>query len=123
DAAAGGSFQPVTVVRCQLGNHLGSAALGVGGAGMVISYEEDHPYGTTANHPGSSAVEVSLKRYRYTGKERDEETGLYYHGARYYAAWLGRWAAADPAGMVDGTNAYRYCRNNPCIHVDMTGEE
>ncbi|KYF86989.1 hypothetical protein BE17_19765 [Sorangium cellulosum] len=28
---------------------------------------------------------------RSTGKERDEETGLYYYGARYYAAWLGRW--------------------------------
>ena len=39
-----------------------------------------HPYGTTSYQAVRSAAEVSLKRYRYTGKERDEETGLYYHG-------------------------------------------
>jgi RHS repeat-associated protein len=76
----------------------------------VVSYEEYHPYGTTSYQAGQTAAEVSLKRYRYTGKERDEETGLYYHGARYSAAWLGRWTAADPAGMVDGPNLYAYVR-------------
>ena len=102
DASAGGAFEPSTVIRFQLGNHLGSAVLEVDQAGLVISYEEYHPYGTTAYHSGTGAAEVSLKRYRYTGKERDEETGLYYHGARYYAPWLGRWTAADPAGLIDG---------------------
>ena len=46
----------------------------------------------------------SPKRYRYTGKERDEESGLHYHGARYYAPWLGRWTSCDPKGFIDGTN-------------------
>ena len=50
------------------------------------------------NASGRDGAEVSGKRYRYTGKERDEETGLYYHGARQYAAWLGRWTRADQAG-------------------------
>ena len=77
----------------------------------VISYEEYHPYGTTALH--SCSDEVSAKRYRYTGKEKDGETELYYHGARYYAPWLGRWTAADPAGLADGLNLYRYSRDNP----------
>jgi RHS repeat-associated protein len=86
-------FQPSPVIRFQLGNHLGSSMLEVDEFGLVISYEEYHPYGTTAYCSGTSAAEVSRKRYRYTGKEQDEETGLYYHGARYYAPWLGRWIA------------------------------
>jgi RHS repeat-associated protein len=95
DTSQGGAFQPSTVIRFQLGNHLGSAVLEVDEGGLVLSYEEYHPYGTTAYHSGTGAAQVSLKRYRYTGKERDEETGLYYHGARYYAPWLGRWTATD----------------------------
>ena len=53
--------------------------------------------------------------------ERDEETGLSYHGARYYAPWLGRWTAADPIGLGDGVNRYRYSSNNPVGFVDRTG--
>src|SRR5262249_15281306 len=66
---------------------------------------------------------TSLKRYRYTSKERDEESGLYYHGARYYASWLGRWTTCDPAGMVDGSNLYRYARANPIHFIDVTGND
>ena len=47
---------------------------------------------------GASAAEVSLKRYRYTGKERDTENGFYYHGARYCAPWLAGGSAAIPPG-------------------------
>ncbi len=75
----------------------------------VISYEEYYPYGSTSYQAGRSVAEVSLKRYRYTGKEKDEETGFYYHGARYYAPWLGRWTSCDPAGLVDGPNYIRIC--------------
>jgi RHS repeat-associated protein len=64
---------------------------------------------------------VSAKRYRYIGCERDEETGLYLMGARYYAAWLGRWTAADPAGTVDGTNLYAYVRGSPVGLRDPSG--
>jgi RHS repeat-associated protein len=66
----------------------------------VGPHEEYHPYGSTAFSAASGAVQVSAKRYRYTGKEREEATGLYYHGASYYAAWLGRWTAADPLGIA-----------------------
>ena len=44
---------------------------------QIISYEEYYPYGSTSYQAGRSAAEVSLKRYRYTGKERDEENGVY----------------------------------------------
>ncbi|MEQ1575555.1 MAG: toxin TcdB middle/C-terminal domain-containing protein, partial [Vicinamibacterales bacterium] len=88
--------------RYQLGNHLGSASVELDESGALVSYEEYHPYGTTAFQAGRSAAEVSLKRYRYTGKERDEETGFAYHDARYYAPWLGRWTSCDPTGLDDG---------------------
>jgi RHS repeat-associated protein len=66
-------------------------------------------------------VEVSARRYRYTGKERDDETGLYYHGARYYAAWLARWTSADPLGLHAGLNLYLYGRASPVVYVDPSG--
>ena len=82
---------PLARYRYQLDNHLGTVAVEVDEGGNVVSYEEYHPYGTSAYRAEGAAIGVSRRRYRYTGKERDEETGLYYHGARYYAAWLGRW--------------------------------
>ncbi|XXX77327.1 RHS repeat-associated core domain-containing protein [Sorangium sp. So ce134] len=118
------AFQPGTVIRFQVGNQLGSAVLEVDDAGLVFSYEEYHPYGTTAYASGTGAAEMSRKRYRYTGKERDEETGLYYHGARYYAPWLGGWTAADPSGIeADGVNLYEYVRGNPVRLMDPSGTE
>ncbi len=112
---------PLPVQCYQLGNHLGSASVELNQDGVLISYEEYHPYGTTAFQVGRSAAEVSLRRYRYTGKERDEETGLYYHGARYYCPWLARWTAADPAGMGDGINAFSYVKGNPIRYMDPEG--
>ena len=52
--------------------------------GQVISYEEYHPFGTSAYRVAKSGTDLSLKRYRFTNKERDDETGLYYFGVRYY---------------------------------------
>jgi RHS repeat-associated protein len=117
----GNDGSPQKLIRYQFGNHLGSASLELDDQGNVVSYEEYYPYGTTAYQGGRSVAEVSLKRYRYTGKERDEESGLYYHGARYYAPWLGRWTACDPAGLVDGTNLYPYSSLNPLRYKDPTG--
>ncbi len=113
---------PVSLLRYQIGNHLGSASLELDEAAQVISYEEYHPYGTTSYRATDSAIEVSPKRYRYTGKEKDEETGLYYHGARYYACWLARWGSADPSGIAAGVNLYRYVKNNPTIGIDPNGK-
>ena len=108
-------------IRYQLANTLGSTVLELDELGALITYEEYHPYGTTAFQTGRSSSEVSLKRYRYTGKERDTETGFTYHGARYYAPWLGRWTSCDPAGLVDGTNLYTYASDSPVNISDPTG--
>ena len=112
---------PAQLVRFQLGNHLGSATLELDDAGHVISYEEYYPYGSTSYQAGRSVAEVSLKRYRYTGRERDSETGLSYHGARYYAPWLARWASCDPIGITDGLNAYCSFHDNPLVFKDPNG--
>ncbi len=109
------------LVRYQLQNHLGSATLELDDTARVISYEEYHPYGTTAYQAKNASVRSAAKRYRYTGMERDEETGLGYHGARYYLPWLGRWLSCDPAGIGDGVNVYSYCRGNPVSFNDKTG--
>lgn len=114
---------PIPLQRFQFENHLGSASLELDENAAIVSYEEYHPFGTSAYRAGKSASETTLKRYRYTGKERDEATGLYYYGARYYACWLGRWAAADPAGFVDGLNLYAYVKGNPIILIDPDGKE
>jgi len=112
---------PVSIHRHQYGNHLGSASLELDESAAVISYEEFHPFGTSSYAANDAGIDVSAKRYRYIGKERDEETGLYHLGARYYASWLGRWTAADPSGLGDGVNRYAYCRGNPISHLDRTG--
>lgn len=112
---------PAPAQRYQLGNHLGSASLELDESGGLISYEEYAPYGSTAYQAGRSAAEVSLKRYRYTGKERDEETGFTYHGARYYAPWLGRWISSDPIGISRGLNLYQYAGACPTCFVDPSG--
>jgi RHS repeat-associated protein len=108
--------------RWQLDNHLGSAGIELNDNAQVISNEEYHPFGSTSFHTLDSGAEVSVKRYRYTGKERDDETGLYYYGARYYASWLGRWTGCDPS-VEDGWNLYVYVRNNPVISFDPNGKE
>ena len=71
--------------------------------------------------------------FRFTSKEYDEETGLYYYGARYYEPRLSRWMSADPAGwelinpnrrghfVIEAANWYAYAGNNPVKYVDPTG--
>jgi RHS repeat-associated protein len=114
---------PQTVIRYQFGNHLGTVCLELDETGAVITYEEYYPYGSTSYQAGTATTETSRKRYRYTGKERDRETGLYYHGARHYIPWLGRWANCDPIGLVADSNLYRYVRGNPIRLSDPSGHE
>ena len=67
-------------------------------------------------------------RCRYTGKERDAESGLDYFGARYYSSSMGRFSSPDPTGLyfADPTkpqsfNLYNYVLNNPLVNVDPNG--
>ena len=109
--------------RYLLSNHLSSSMVELDEQAQVITYEEYHPYGSTSFRVRRDSTEVSIKRYRYTGMERDEETGLNYHGARYYGVWLGRWISADPIGIQDGLNIYTYAKNNPINQIDTNGKQ
>ncbi|MEU7825751.1 SpvB/TcaC N-terminal domain-containing protein [Catellatospora sp. NPDC049133] len=107
--------------RFQYDDQTGSARLELDDTGKVISVEEYHPYGTTSLW--LNAPEVSARRYRYTGKERDDETGLSYHGARYYVPWLGRWNSYDPQAHRPGESTYMYVRGNPVRFHDPDGAD
>jgi RHS repeat-associated protein len=93
-------------------------------AGNIMAESDYYPWGGelpfVANDPNV---------YKYTGKPRDHETQLDYFGARYYAAWAGRFLSTDPlffqASMLADPqrfNLYTYARNNPLKYVDPSGE-
>jgi RHS repeat-associated protein len=109
------------VLRYQLNNHLGSSCVELDRNGAFLSFEEYHPYGTTAFQVAGGVALVSLKRYRYTGMEKDEETGLNYHSARYLLTWLIRWSSSDPSGVRSGINLFSYSSNNPILFSDQSG--
>ena len=119
--SAPGNLQPL--IRYQYGDHQGSASLELDDKGILISYEEYHPFGTTAFTATNKDIKAAYKRYRYTGMERDEESGLEYHSARYYLPWLSRWLSCDPIGIKDGVNIYLYCQNDPIGHTDPNGKD
>jgi len=119
-----------------LGDHLGSSSVVVSGSGAWLNQEEFFPYGET------SFGSFGRKRYRFTGKERDEETGLAYHGFRYYSAGLARWTVCDPACLgppnpngpdtLENTarqqqdkvcRLYPYVSNCPTIYFDPDGRD
>jgi RHS repeat-associated protein len=111
----------VPALRYRLGDHQDSSTMDLDENANLISYEEYHPYGTTAFQAGPSAAEVSRRRYRYTGRERDDESGLALHGKRYYAPWLGRWTSPDPLGLRDGPDVFAYVAGNPVAYRDPSG--
>lgn len=122
----GNSIEPEeqrTISRYQYGNHLGSACLELNEQAEILSYQEFHPFGSTAYSMHSNDAEISLKRYQYNAKERDEETGLDYYGARYYASWLCRFISVDPLkDQYPFQNSYAYAANSPITMTDANGE-
>jgi RHS repeat-associated protein len=104
-------------IQFHLGDHLGSSVLVIDDAGVVTNREEFTPYGET------SFGSFARKRYRFTGKERDEESGLSYHQARYFVPWLARWLSCDPVEENDTGGRYGYCACNPVRLADPTGED
>jgi RHS repeat-associated protein len=62
--------------------------------------------------------------YKFNGKEYDEETGLYYYGARYYDPRLSLWLGTDPMqGKYPGISPYAFCMGNPVKFVDPDGRK
>jgi RHS repeat-associated protein len=115
------TVKAVTLWRYQYGNQLGSVSAELDDMAKVISHEEYHPYGTTAYRLLATDSEAPASRYRYTGLERDDESGMSYHGARYYMCTHGRWVSYDPAGLADSLCPYEYVRSNPIRYRDTSG--
>src|SRR6266481_2286103 len=108
------------------GDQIGSSRVMTSGGGWPVWQGTMLPYGEEYN------PQITTNHYKFTGKERDSESGLDYFGARYYGSGLGRfitpdWAAkaaavpyaefADPQSL----NLYTYVRNVPTTRYDADG--
>ena len=106
-------------LRYAFADHLNSSMGETDAEGSVTAREEYYPYGGSAG-ADEEAEEIHDRTLRYSGKERDA-TGLIYYGWRYYQPEAGRWLSADPGGLVDGVNLFRFCRDNPVCGYDDSG--
>ncbi|MBI5050671.1 MAG: hypothetical protein HZC11_07350 [Nitrospirae bacterium] len=101
-------------------DHLGSSNIITDSSGKQIGFTEFTPYGSTFKQTGSFDP-----KHKFTGKELDSSTGLYYYGARYYDPFFGRFITPDTIVQApydpQSLNRYSYCRNNPINLVDPTG--
>ena len=110
------------LIRYQLGNHLGSASLELDEAGADHLLRGVLPVRQHVVPGGRRALGPSRRSATATpARSATRRPGFAYHGARYYAPWLGRWTSSDPIGIADGVNLYRYVGNNPVTFVDDTG--
>ena len=100
---------------------LGTPLATTGESGDVTWWANYYPYGS--KHAGSSS---DTDPQRFTGKEFDEELGLYYFGARYYNPTIARFISVDPEGGHSENpqtwNRYAYTLNNPYKYVDPDGQ-
>jgi RHS repeat-associated protein len=113
---------------------LGSVRMVTDQAGEVVSRRDYYPFGETINASvnGRATIEgysdSEVSRQRFTGKERDTESGLDYFGARYYSGAQGRFTTVDPANAgarpeaPQSWNGYSYALNNPGKFVDPDGK-
>jgi RHS repeat-associated protein len=76
------------------------------------------PFGDTLTATGTWA---SVNAYRFSAKESDAFTGLYYYGLRYYNPSTGRWLSRDPIQERGGVNLYGFVANDPITAVDPDG--
>jgi RHS repeat-associated protein len=100
-------------------NHLGSTVMAYSPSEDNVTYQSEYyAYGKNLNEVESSSDPVTPK---FTGKERDDETGLKYFGARYYDADLAFWISVDPARQF--WSGYTYSGNgfNPVNAIDPDG--
>jgi len=102
-------------------DHLGSTSLITDLDGNVAQHIEYIPYGEVFIEERNNTWNTP---YKFNGKELDEETGLYYYGARYYDPRVSVWLGVDPVGeKYQGISVYTYCMDNPVNAVDPDGEK
>ncbi|NPA45696.1 MAG: RHS repeat-associated core domain-containing protein [Chlorobi bacterium] len=111
--------RPRLQIYCYHPDHLGT--------GMLITDLEGRPHQFFLNLPyGETFIEQKHagydNPYKFNGKELDEETGLYYYGARYYAPKISLWLSVDPlAEKFNNSSPYVYTLSNPVMLADPNG--
>ena len=104
-------------------DHLGSSSLITDATGGLVQHLEYTPSGEVLvdDRPTQSSWSTP---YKFNGKELDEETGLYYYGARYYDPRTSVWISADPlAEKYPNVSSYVYCLDNPVKFIDIDGKK
>jgi RHS repeat-associated protein len=89
-----------------------------GDSGKIVGQYEYDPYGNTIKAEGQAARENKI---RFSTKEYDSSTGLYYYGYRYYDPVTGRWPSRDPIEERGGLNLYGFVENNGVGEIDAFG--
>ncbi|MDU6477769.1 MAG: RHS repeat-associated core domain-containing protein, partial [Bacteroides sp.] len=102
-------------------DHLGSSSYITNLNGEVVQHIEYVPFGEVFVEERNNIWNTP---YLFNAKEFDEETGLYYYGARYYDPRVSLWISTDPAQEEQVIySSYCYTKNSPLIFVDPTGEK
>jgi RHS repeat-associated protein len=105
-------------------DHLGSPRINSDATGKVVSRRDFMPFGEEIQRANYGTDSV---RQKFTGYERDKETGLDFAQARYHNSNLGRFSSADPVGgylvSPQSMNKYTYVQNNPLNLIDPSGLE
>ena len=103
------------------GDHLGSASWITDSSSVPIQYIHYAPYGELLANQAPYSYD---ERFKFTGKERDSETGYDFFGARYYWSDYAHFITPDPLLDNDpGISSYAYCRWNPMMFIDPDGKE
>lgn len=103
-------------------DHLGTSSALTDINGSAYQFFLNLPFGETMAEQKGSMYYNSP--YKFNGKELDEETGLYYYGARYYDPKVSIWYSVDPlAEKYPNVNPYVYCLENPINFVDPDGQK
>ena len=100
-------------------DHLGSTSYITDAKANITQFDAYLPYGELLVDEHSSSEEMP---YKFNGKQFDEETGLYYYGARYLNPVASIWYGVDPlAEKLPLTSVYSYCMANPIKLVENDG--
>ena len=100
-------------------DHLGSANWITNDAGTPIEYIHYMPYGELWYDWQASSYN---ERFKFTGKERDNETGYDFFGARYYSSMFSHWLSVDPLSDEQShITPYAYCKWSPINRLDPDG--
>ena len=100
-------------------DHLGSTSYITDAKANITQFDAYLPYGELLVDEHSSSEEML---YKFNGKELDEETGLYYYGARYMNPVTSLWYGVDPlAEKYHNVGGYVYCAENPIKYLDTDG--